>query len=114
MEGIANVDGLGVQGVVDGHAVVVGCPGCSPTGPRQFRTPCSPTYRPVPTAVAVGWDGEARGVLLVADAVKPTSAEAVRALRELGLTPILLTGDNERDRQGGRRSRSASTQTVVG
>ena len=45
--------------------------------------------------VAVGWDGKARGVLVVADAVKPTSAEAVSELRALGLTPIMLTGDNE-------------------
>jgi len=42
----------------------------------------------------VGWDGVARGVVAVADAVKPTSAEAVRGLRTLGLTPVLLTGDN--------------------
>src|SRR5699024_10499962 len=47
------------------------------------------------TAVAVGWDGRARGVLLVADTVKPTSAEAVRRFRELGLSPLLLTGDNK-------------------
>ncbi len=47
------------------------------------------------TAVAVGWDGRARGVLVVADAVKPTSADAVGRLRALGLTPIMLTGDNE-------------------
>ncbi|NDZ76921.1 HAD family hydrolase, partial [Streptomyces sp. SID10362] len=46
------------------------------------------------TAIAVAWDGEARAVLEVADAVKETSAEAVRRLRALGLTPILLTGDN--------------------
>jgi Cu+-exporting ATPase len=46
------------------------------------------------TAIAVGWDGAARGVLVVADAVKPGSAAAVRQLRELGLTPVLLTGDN--------------------
>ena len=45
--------------------------------------------------VAVGWDGAARGLLVVADAVKPTSAEAVARLRDLGLTPVLLTGDNE-------------------
>ena len=47
------------------------------------------------TAVAVGWDGRARGVLVVADAVKPTSAEAIARFRELGLSPMLLTGDNE-------------------
>jgi Cu+-exporting ATPase len=46
------------------------------------------------TAVAVGWDGAARGVVVVADAVKATSAEAVARLRELGLRPLLLTGDN--------------------
>ena len=47
------------------------------------------------TAVMVGWDGEARGVIAVADVVKPTSAEAVRGLRALGLRPVLLTGDHE-------------------
>ena len=46
------------------------------------------------TAVAVGWGGRARGVLVVADQIKETSAEAIRRFRELGLTPILLTGDN--------------------
>jgi P-type Cu+ transporter len=48
------------------------------------------------TAVTVAWDGRARGVLVVSDTVKPTSAEAVRLLRGLGLTPVLLTGDHER------------------
>ncbi|WP_249933122.1 HAD-IC family P-type ATPase, partial [Blastococcus sp. CCUG 61487] len=47
-------------------------------------------------AIAVAWEGAARGVLVVSDAVKPTSAAAIGQLRELGLTPILLTGDNER------------------
>jgi Cu+-exporting ATPase len=47
------------------------------------------------TAVAVGWDGRARGLLVVADTVKDTSAEAVARLRSLGLRPVLLTGDNE-------------------
>src|SRR5699024_3592180 len=47
------------------------------------------------TVVAIGWDGIARGILIVADTVKPTSAEAVAAMKALGLTPVLLTGDNE-------------------
>jgi Cu+-exporting ATPase len=47
------------------------------------------------TAVLVGWGGEARGVIAVADVVKPTSAEAVRDLRWLDLRPVLLTGDHE-------------------
>ena len=48
------------------------------------------------TAVFAGWDGQARGVLVIADTVKPTSAEAIRRLRALGLRPVLLTGDNAR------------------
>jgi Cu+-exporting ATPase len=47
------------------------------------------------TAVAVGWDGRSRGVVIVADTVKPTSAEAIREFKHLGLTPVLLTGDNQ-------------------
>ena len=47
------------------------------------------------TVVAVGWDGQARGILVVADTVKPTSAEAISQLKQIGLTPVLLTGDNE-------------------
>lgn len=47
------------------------------------------------TPVVAGWDGEARGVIAVADVVKPTSAEAVRRFRALGLRPVLLTGDHE-------------------
>src|SRR5690625_7693445 len=47
------------------------------------------------TAIAVGWDGKARGVLVVSDQIKPTSAEAISQFKELGLTPVLLTGDNQ-------------------
>ncbi|MEV3973278.1 heavy metal translocating P-type ATPase [Streptomyces sp. NPDC050698] len=98
-EDFANVPGLGVQGVVEGHAVLVGRERlladwamALPEGLAGARTAAEEAGR---TAVAVAWDGEARAVLEVADAVKDTSAEAVGRLRALGLTPILLTGDNE-------------------
>ncbi|MFF8935623.1 heavy metal translocating P-type ATPase [Streptomyces paradoxus] len=98
-EDFANVPGLGVQGVVEGHAVLVGRERLLaewamelPTGLARARVTAEEAGR---TAIAVAWDGEARAVLEVADAVKDTSAEAVGRLRALGLTPILLTGDNE-------------------
>ncbi|MFF1326734.1 heavy metal translocating P-type ATPase [Streptomyces chartreusis] len=98
-EDFANVPGLGVQGIVDGHAVLVGRERLLdewamelPEALRQARSGAEAAGR---TAIAVAWDGEARAVLEVADAVKETSPEAIRRLRALGLTPILLTGDNE-------------------
>ncbi|MFF7712473.1 heavy metal translocating P-type ATPase [Streptomyces sp. NPDC087659] len=98
-EDFVNVPGLGVQGVVDGHAVLVGRERllaewaiALPAELEQARARAEAAGR---TAVTVAWDGEARAVLEVADAVRPTSAEAVRRLRGLGLTPILLTGDNK-------------------
>ncbi|MEV4788627.1 heavy metal translocating P-type ATPase [Streptomyces tuirus] len=98
-EDFANVPGLGVQGVVEGHAVLVGRERLLadwamrlPEGLAAARAAAEDAGR---TAIAVAWDGEARAVLEVADAVKDTSAEAVGRLRALGLTPILLTGDNE-------------------
>ncbi|MEV7068065.1 heavy metal translocating P-type ATPase [Streptomyces collinus] len=98
-EDFANVPGLGVQGVVEGHAVLVGRERLLaewamelPAGLARARVTAEEAGR---TAIAVAWDGEVRAVLEVADAVKDTSAEAVRRLRALGLTPILLTGDNE-------------------
>ncbi|WP_326712401.1 heavy metal translocating P-type ATPase [Streptomyces sp. NBC_01474] len=99
VEDFANLPGLGVQGVVDGHAVLVGR--VKLLGEWEIRLPVELERAKAEaeaagrTAVAVAWDGEARAVLEVADAVKETSAEAVRRLRGLGLTPILLTGDNE-------------------
>ena len=72
---------------------------CWPTGRstsrRRWTPPSERAQGEGRTAVAVGWDGRARGVIVVGDTVKPTSAQAVAALRDLGLTPILLTGDNE-------------------
>ncbi|QWF84577.1 heavy metal translocating P-type ATPase [Amycolatopsis sp. CA-230715] len=95
----ANDEGLGVHGVVDGYAVVVGRPALladwSLPLPEKLDAAREAAERDGRTAVAVGWDGAARGLLVVADRVKPTSAEAITRLRALGLTPILLTGDSE-------------------
>ncbi|MEV2199936.1 heavy metal translocating P-type ATPase [Streptomyces fradiae] len=98
-EDFANVPGLGVQGVVDGHAVLVGreklLAEWSIALPAPLAAAKDAAEAAGRTAIAVAWDGEARAVLEVADAVKDTSAEAIRRLRALGLTPVLLTGDNE-------------------
>ncbi|MFK0112127.1 heavy metal translocating P-type ATPase [Streptomyces sp. NPDC091217] len=97
-ENFENVAGLGVQGVVDGHAVLVGREKLLMEWvielPRELAEAKAAAEAEGRTAVAVAWDGEAHGVLTVADAVKETSAEAVAELRRLGLTPVLLTGDN--------------------
>ncbi|MEU4507638.1 HAD-IC family P-type ATPase, partial [Streptomyces sp. NPDC024089] len=97
-EDFANIAGLGVQGVVEGHAVLVGREQL--LAEWEIHLPVELARRKAEaeaagrTAIAVAWDGEARAVLEVADAVKDTSAEAIERLRALGLTPILLTGDN--------------------
>ncbi|MEJ1922010.1 heavy metal translocating P-type ATPase [Microbacterium sp. KHB019] len=98
VEGFANIEGRGVQGVVDGHSVVVGresllADWALTLSPRVAAAKAAAEAEGK-TVVAAGWDGAARGILIVSDTVKPTSAEAVRGLRALGLTPILLTGDN--------------------
>ncbi len=98
VEDFANLEGLGVQGVVDGHAVLVGRTSLLQQwsqhltpGLAQAKADAEAEGR---TAVAVGWDGAARGILVVADTIKPTSTEAITRLRALGLRPMLLTGDN--------------------
>ncbi|MCX5198294.1 heavy metal translocating P-type ATPase [Streptomyces sp. NBC_00249] len=97
-ESFENVAGLGVQGVVDGHAVLVGrerlLADWEIALPEALAGAKAAAEAAGSTAVLVAWDGAARGVLTVADAVKETSAEAVTRLRALGLTPVLLTGDN--------------------
>ncbi len=99
VEDFANLEGLGVQGVVDGHGVVVGrarlLADWSQHLPARLAQAQAAAEAEGRTAVAVGWDGAARGLLVVSDTVKPTSAEAIRQLRELGLRPVLLTGDNQ-------------------
>jgi Cu+-exporting ATPase len=94
----ANVEGRGVQGIVDGHAVLVGRESLladwALTLPPTLADAAAAAHRAGKTAIAVAWDGAARGVLVVADTVKPTSAAAIGRLKRLGLTPVLLTGDN--------------------
>ncbi|MEU9354166.1 heavy metal translocating P-type ATPase [Streptomyces griseoloalbus] len=91
-ERFENVPGRGVRGRVEGHEVAVGR--LFEELPPELARAAEEAERDGRTAVVAGWDGVARGVLAVADAVKETSAEAVRELRALGLTPVLLTGDN--------------------
>lgn len=92
VEHFENVPGRGVRGRVDGREVAVGR--LYDDLPQELAHAAREAEREGRTAVVAGWDGRARGVLAVADAVKDTSAGAIRELRALGLTPVLLTGDN--------------------
>ena len=96
--GFTNIEGLGVSGTVDGREIHVGrLELLRRTGhavPAEIERAVTQAQRAGRTAVAAGWDGTASGVLAVADGVKPTSRDAVAALRRLGLAPVLLTGDD--------------------
>jgi Cu+-exporting ATPase len=99
VEAFTNREGLGVEGVVEGHGVIVGRPalladwGVRLSGPlEEARRAAEAAGR---TAIAATWDGEPRAVFVVADTPKESSPEAIRSLRALGLRPVLLTGDNE-------------------
>lgn len=98
VESFVNIEGKGVQGIVDGHLTLVGRDSLlaewSIAMPDSLAAAKAEAESNGQTAVVVAWDGEARGVLVVADAIKETSAEAITQLIGLGLTPILLTGDN--------------------
>ncbi|MEY2469626.1 MAG: P-type Cu+ transporter, partial [Actinomycetota bacterium] len=99
VEAFANTEGLGVQGVVDGHAVVAGRERFTSDWALDFSGELAAAKRSAEasgrTPVFAGWDGVAKAVLVVADTIKPTSKEAVDQLRTLGLRPVLLTGDNK-------------------
>jgi Cu+-exporting ATPase len=101
VEEFTSYQGMGVSGFADGHAVVVGRAAWLQ---REWALSMSPELAARAaaaeaagqTVVFAAWDGQVRGVLALADTIKPTSAEAIRRLRGMGLRPVLLTGDNER------------------
>jgi Cu+-exporting ATPase len=99
VDGFASREGLGVEGVVDGHALIVGRPALLADWAMHLPPELDAARRAAEargqTAIAAGWDGRATAVFVVADTVKETSAEAVTSLKALGLRPVLLTGDNE-------------------
>ena len=98
VESFTSREGLGVEGVVDGHALVVGRPALLADWALHLPEALDAARRAAEargqTAIAAGWDGRAAAVFVVADTVKPTSREAVASLKALGLRPVLLTGDN--------------------
>ncbi|WP_045275438.1 heavy metal translocating P-type ATPase [Microbacterium terrae] len=98
VESFRSTAGIGVSGVVDGHAVVVGREAVlddwALTLPADLADAKAAAERAGRTAVVVAWDGAVRGILVIADEIKPTSPQAIAQLRELGLDPVLLTGDN--------------------
>jgi P-type Cu+ transporter len=97
----SNHDGRGVSGVVDGHAVLVGrrswlAQEWSIDAPADLLASADAAEADGQTPVWVAWDGAARGIIVVADTIKDTSAQAIAQFRALGLRPMLLTGDNTR------------------
>ena len=100
VESFNNLEGLGVQGVVDGHGVIAGRERLVIDWAMPLTAELADAKVAAEdagqTPVFVGWDGAIRAAIVVADTIKPTSAAAVADMRTLGLTPILLTGDNER------------------
>jgi len=99
VEDFRNIEGKGVTGVVEGHGLLVGRQSlldewAVKADPRLDEAKAR-AESAGQTAVLVAWDGEIRGLVVVADRIKTTSPQAIGQFRDLGLTPILLTGDNE-------------------
>jgi Cu+-exporting ATPase len=98
VESFRSRDGLGVEGIVEGRALVVGRPALLREWGLELGSDLARAVADAQasgkTAIAAAWDGEARAVFVVADSVKRSSAEAIAELKRLGLRPVLLTGDN--------------------
>jgi Cu+-exporting ATPase len=98
VDGFANQEGLGVIGTAEGHDLLVGRPRFLADWemplPESLERALEAAQAKGQTAIAAGWGGRARALFVVADTIKPTSADAVTSLKALGLRPVLLTGDN--------------------
>jgi Cu+-exporting ATPase len=98
VEDFSNHEGFGVEGTVEGRPLLVGRPSFlaerSMALPAELERACAAAESRGQTAIAAAWDGKAAAVFVVADKVKPTSAQAIARLKELGLHPVLLSGDN--------------------
>jgi len=99
VESFRSRDGLGVEGVVEGHALVVGRPALLREWGLELGSDLARAVTDAQaagkTAIAAAWDGDTKAIFVVADSVKASSAEAIAELKRLGLRPVLLTGDNE-------------------
>jgi Cu+-exporting ATPase len=106
-----NHAGLGIEARVDGHAVIVGRPAFLGTSgidlSQEARAWLEQREAAGQTVVVVAWDGRLHGLLALADTLKPSAQQAISELRALGLTPVLLTGDNE------RAARAIATQVGI-
>src|SRR5581483_666054 len=98
LEDFRNHAGLGIEATVGGRAVLVGRPSFLARRGIAFSDEASAWHLQAETqgqtVVAAAWDGQLRGLFALADTLKPSSRAAIAELRALGLTPVLLTGDN--------------------
>ena len=99
VEGFRNREGLGVEGVIDGRAVMAGRPALLADWamhlPPELETARRAAEARGQTAIAAGWDGQPAAIFVVADTIKPTSPDAIARLKTLGLRTVLLSGDNQ-------------------
>ena len=99
VESFNNREGSGVEGIVEGHALIVGRPALLADYASHLDDQLTRALQEAQgrgqTAIAAAWDGKARAVFAVADSLKPTAGDAIQSLKDLGLEPILLTGDND-------------------